>query len=118
MSRYIVSPKADEDIFAVWRYLHARAGIEVANRVEAEIYDAFETLAKNPRLGHKRSDLTSHPVLFFSVYSYMIVYRPRPQLEIARVLHGKRNLKRILEEFRSGGLEARGTTGGARHAGP
>src|ERR1035438_9508205 len=70
MSGYIVSPKADEDIFEVWRYLDARACIEVANRVEAEIYDAFETLAKNPRLGHKRSDLTFHPVLFFSVYSY------------------------------------------------
>jgi plasmid stabilization system protein ParE len=29
----------------------------------------------------------------------MIVYRPRPRLEIARVLHGKRNLKRILEKL-------------------
>jgi plasmid stabilization system protein ParE len=99
MSDYIVSPKADEDIFGVWRYLYSRAGIEVANRVEAEIYSAFETLAQNPRLGHKRSDLTSHPVLFFGVYSYMIVYRPHAPLEIARVLHGKRDLKRILEKL-------------------
>jgi plasmid stabilization system protein ParE len=99
MSGYIVSPKADEDIFELWRYIHARAGIEVANRVEAEIYLAFETLVQNPRLGHKRSDLTSHPVLFFAVYSYMIVYRPRTQIEIARVLHGKRDLKRILEKL-------------------
>jgi len=64
-----------------------RAGIEVANRVEAEIYRAFDTLAQNPRLGHRRSDLTSHPVLFFTVYSYMIVYYPRSPIEIARVLH-------------------------------
>src|SRR5258708_7386337 len=88
MSGYVVSPKADEDIFEIWRYLNERAGIEVANRVEAEIYGAFETLAQNPRLGHKRSDLTSHPVLFFTVYSYMIVYRPGAPLEIVRVLHG------------------------------
>jgi len=67
MSGYIVSPKADEDILEVWGYLYERAGIEVANHVEAEIYSAFETLARNPRIGHKRSDLTSHPVLFFAV---------------------------------------------------
>ncbi|MGD0299380.1 MAG: type II toxin-antitoxin system RelE/ParE family toxin [Bryobacteraceae bacterium] len=47
MSGYIVSPKVDEDIFEVWRYLYAQAGIEVANRVETEIYGAFETLAQN-----------------------------------------------------------------------
>jgi hypothetical protein len=47
-------------------------------------------------MGHKRSDLTAHQVLFWTVYSYMIVYRPHTPLEIARVLHGKRNLRRIL----------------------
>src|SRR5260370_97076 len=98
MSGYTVAPKADEDIFEVWRYLYERAGIEVANRVEEEIYGTFDMLVQNPRLGHKRYDLTSHPVLFFTVYSYMIVYRPHTPLEIARVLHGKRNLKRILEK--------------------
>jgi plasmid stabilization system protein ParE len=98
MSGYIVSPKADEDILEVWGYLYERAGIEVANHVEAEIYSAFETLARNPRIGHKRSDLTSHPVLFFAVYSYLIVYRPGKPLDIARVLHGKRDLRQILGE--------------------
>ena len=55
MSRYIVSPQADEDIFEVWRYLHERAGVEVANRVESEFYAAFDALAQNPRIGHKRT---------------------------------------------------------------
>ena len=96
MSSYIVLPLADEDIFEVWRYLYERAGVEVANRVESEFYAAFDVLAQNPRIGHKRSDLTSYPVLFFTVYSYMIVYRPHTPLEIARVLHGKRDLRRIL----------------------
>lgn len=95
MSGYIVSPQADEDIFEVWRYLYARAGVEVANRVESEFYAAIDALAQNPLIGHKRSDLTSYPVLLLTVYSYMIVYRPHAPLEIARVLHGKRNLRRI-----------------------
>jgi antitoxin ParD1/3/4/toxin ParE1/3/4 len=64
--------------------------------VGKEIYSAFEALDRNPGIGHKRSDLTSHPVLFFTVYSYMIVYRVKTRLEIVRVLHGRRNVQQIL----------------------
>ena len=95
MSSYVLSPQADEDIFEIWRYLYERGGDEIADRVESEIYAAFDALAQNPRIGHQRSDLTSYPVLFFTVYSYMIVYRAQAPLEIARVLHGRRDLRRI-----------------------
>ena len=61
MSSYVVSPQADEDIFEIWRYLCQKASLDVANRVEEEIYSAFEALDHNPGLGHQRSDLTSHP---------------------------------------------------------
>jgi len=36
-------------------------------------------------------------VLFFSLYQYMIVYRRAATLEIVAVLHGKRNVKRLLK---------------------
>jgi|SRR5271157_1672844 len=98
MSSYVVSPEADEDIFEIWRYLYRKASLDVANRVEEEIYSAFEALDRNPGLGHKRSDLTSHPVLFFTVYSYMVVYRVKTPLEIVRVLHGRRNVRQILSQ--------------------
>jgi antitoxin ParD1/3/4/toxin ParE1/3/4 len=67
MSNYVVSPRANDDIFGIWHFLFERAGVDVANRVESELYAAFETLAQNPGVGHRRSDLTSHPVLFFSI---------------------------------------------------
>ena len=35
-------------------------------------------------------------VLFVTVYSYMIAYRPQPPVEIVRVLHGSRDLRRVL----------------------
>jgi plasmid stabilization system protein ParE len=95
---YIVAPEADDDIYRIWRFLYTRASLDTANGVEAELYGAFSDLARTPGQGHQRSDLTSHPVLFFTVYSYMIVYRAKTPLEIVRVLHGKRNLKRILEK--------------------
>lgn len=96
MTGYIVAPDADDDIYRIWRFLYTSASLDTANRVEAELYAAFSDLARAPGQGHQRSDLTSHPVLFFTVYSYMIVYRVRTPLEIVRVLHGNRNVKRIL----------------------
>ena len=50
-----------------------------------------------PGKGHKRPDLTSRDVLFFSVYQYMIVYRRTELVEIVAVLHGKRDVKRLLK---------------------
>ena len=50
-----------------------------------------------PARGHKRADLTTHDVLFFSLYQYMIVYRRRIMVEIVAVLHGKRNVKKLLK---------------------
>jgi len=97
MSDYILSPQANQDVFLIWRYLAKHASPETANRVETEIYQAFESLSRTPGQGHRRSDLTSHPVLFFTVYSYMIVYRSKTPIEIVRVLHGKRNVRRLLQ---------------------
>jgi plasmid stabilization system protein ParE len=49
-----------------------------------------------PGKGHSRPDLASRDVLLFSVYQYMIVYRRAAKLEIVAVLHGKRDVKRLL----------------------
>ncbi|HZS46214.1 MAG TPA: type II toxin-antitoxin system RelE/ParE family toxin [Blastocatellia bacterium] len=98
MSKYIVSPEANEDIFEIWRYMAVQADVETAERVTNDIYPAFASLVRMPGQGHTRSDLTSHSVLFFNVYSYLIVYRPKSPLEIVAVLHGKRDVKQLLRE--------------------
>ena len=67
--------------------------------MESKLFENFATLARNPGLGHKREDLTRLPVRFYRAfpYQYMIVYRPTSPLEIVSVLHGRRNLKEVLE---------------------
>lgn len=75
----------------------AKRDSAIANRIQGELVDAFETLADVPGKGHKRPDLTPRDVLFFSVYQYMIVYRRAELLEVVAVLHGKRDVKRLLE---------------------
>ncbi len=63
------------------------------------LYEAFQRLAETPGLGHKREDLALLPVLFYAVWSYLVIYKPdtRP-LEIVRVLHGARDVEAILGE--------------------
>lgn len=98
MSGFIVAPEAEGDLRRIWRYLLGEAGLATANRIQGELLDSFEGLAARPGKGHKRTDLTSCDVLFFSLYQYMIVYRRAAMVEIVGVLHGKRNVKRILKE--------------------
>ena len=55
-------------------------------------------LAGRPGAGHRRKDLTDEDVKFFPVYSYLIVYRPETTpLQIASILHGRRDLEQILK---------------------
>ena len=97
MKSYRVAPEAEDDLRQIWRYLLGAAGLAIANRIQDELVDAFESLADVPGKGHRRSDLTSRDVWFCSVYQYMIVYRRAALVEIVAVLHGKRNLQRLLK---------------------
>src|SRR5579863_439805 len=94
---YVVAPDAEDDLKQIWRYLLGEAGLAVANRIQGELVRAFQGLADFPGKGHRRLDLTSHDVLFFSVYRYMIVYRRAKAVEIVAVLHGKRHVKSLLK---------------------
>lgn len=97
MKPYSVAPEAEEDLRQIWRYLLGQAGLAIADRIQGELVDAFEGLADMPGKGHKRADLTTRDVLFFSLYQYMIVYRRKAMVEIVAVLHGKRNVKKLLK---------------------
>ncbi|MGC2450100.1 MAG: type II toxin-antitoxin system RelE/ParE family toxin [Candidatus Sulfotelmatobacter sp.] len=90
-------PKPKTTSNQIWRYLLGEAGLAIANRIQGELVDAFEALADLPGKGHRRPDLTRRDVLFFSVYQYMIVYRRVATVEIVAVLHGKRDIKRLLK---------------------
>jgi plasmid stabilization system protein ParE len=97
VKRYLVAPEAEDDLRQIWRYLLGEAGLAIANRIQGELVDAVEGLADVPGKGHRPPDLTNRDVLFFSVYQYMIVYRRATLTEIVAVLHGKRDVKRILK---------------------
>ena len=98
MPAYIVAPEAEEDIFLIWTYFLREAGSVIADRVEAELLDAFAGLAEVPGKGHRRQDLARADVYFFTIYEFMVVHRRSSPLQIVAVLHGKRDVKRLLED--------------------
>lgn len=97
-ARYVVAPQAAHDLFEIWDYIRQQSNAAMANHVEAEIREKIAFLAGAPGAGHRRIDLTGEDVKFFSVYSYLIVYRPdtRP-LQVVSVLHGRRDIERVLK---------------------
>src|SRR5437667_12788534 len=79
-------------------YLKRQSSVSMADHVESVIRDRIAFLAQSPGAGHQRKDLTNENVKFFTVYSYLIVYRPDTKpLQIVSILHGRRDLEPILK---------------------
>jgi plasmid stabilization system protein ParE len=98
MRRFVLAKEARHDLREIKNYI-AEDSISSARRVISDFRHAFLELARTPGMGHTRQDLTIRPVLFWPVRSYLVIYRSGVlPLEIVAVLHGKRNLKRILRE--------------------
>lgn len=95
--RYILAPEAALDLVQLWRYIRRRASLEMADRVESVIREKIVFLAGTPGGGHWRKDFTKEHVKFFSVYSYLIVFRPETRpLQVVAILHGQRDVGQIL----------------------
>lgn len=101
MRAYVLTPLAKADVFDIWVYI-AENSESAADRVERAIYDACALLAEGPLHGHTRPDLTARPLRFWALTrypNYTVVYRPDTSpLQIIAVLHGKRNIRRIVKE--------------------
>ncbi|HEY6347453.1 MAG TPA: type II toxin-antitoxin system RelE/ParE family toxin [Bryobacteraceae bacterium] len=101
MSAYVLTPLAKVDIFDIWAYI-AEDSETAADRVQQAVYDACAFVAEGPSRGHTRPDLTARPLRFWTLTrypNYTVVYRPETSpLEIVAVLHGKRNIRRILRQ--------------------
>jgi antitoxin ParD1/3/4/toxin ParE1/3/4 len=97
-ARYEVSPIALDDIDAAATFISDKS-IQAAERFVDAIYDAFDMLARNPQLGHRRSDLTSLPVFFWTAFKgYAVIYRKTDPLQIVRVLAWKQDVPTLLSD--------------------
>ncbi len=106
MSQYLLARAAESDLDSIWEYI-ARDSMDAADRWIAKLFEAFEVLAANPAMGHKREDLTSLPVLFWPLGSYLILYRRQPErIEIVAVTQGARDIPSFLEHRKPEGKDS------------
>jgi len=99
VSRFRLSPEAENDLDGIRRYLTRQGGAASARHVLRELRQALQILANAPEIGHSREDLTDEPVKFWPVFSYLIVYDPatRP-IGVARIIHGQQDVEAIFRE--------------------
>lgn len=96
MAKYVLVPRAREDLHEILDYI-AEDSTDAALRVHSRFEEIFELLAENPDAGHYRDDLTSRPVRFFPVYSYLVVYLAGiTPIQILRVLGGAQDVEAIM----------------------
>ncbi len=97
MSRYVLTPKAREDLDAIWRYSAERWEPDQADRYLRRIGQAFAGLAEGTARGRSAQDV--RPGYFrLIVASHVIYYRNGTDgcVEIVRILHGRMDVERHL----------------------
>lgn len=98
MNEYALSVATEQDLDEIWEYI-AQDNIDAADRWIEKLFDAFQSLAQAPGMGHTREDLTGAPVLFWPVGAYLIVYRVQPAwVEVVAVTQGARDIPTFLAQ--------------------
>ncbi len=95
MSRKVkVSLPAKNDLDEIWLFI-AQDNLDAADRFVDFLTDKFPLLASSPQMGRRRDDL-SPGLRGFPVKNYVILYRIlKNRIEVARVVHGARDLKAL-----------------------
>ncbi len=86
------------DLTEIVTYVVRETSPEIAEQVEARLFAAFNDLVRLPQVGHRRLDVRRKDLLFHVVHPHLIAFRREPDgtVMVIRVLHGKRNVRRIL----------------------
>ena len=96
MSQYRVSAAARADLDEIWFYI-AQDNPDVADKFIRTLIARFPRLASMPEMGRRRDELAPD-VRSLAFGNYVIFYRPMENgVEIARVLHGARDLPPLFE---------------------
>jgi plasmid stabilization system protein ParE len=92
-----LSRRALKDLELICQYI-SNDSVDAADAVLDDFERCFSQLADFPGMGHRRSDLTNRNLRFWPVHSYLVIYQQSNPLRIVRVIHGKRDVRRILKK--------------------
>jgi plasmid stabilization system protein ParE len=98
MGRYVLTAEARADLAEIADFIRQDSP-GAARRVVESLREAMAKLADLPEMGHVREDLAPTPLRFWPIYSYLVIYRPESRpLQVVRILHGARDVRRLLED--------------------
>lgn len=101
MSEFRLTEAAYRDLDSILAFVLDQSGTDAAYDLRSDLFETFARLAEYPGLGHKRLDFTSRPFVFFTRTPYVIMFdRTSDPLTIHAVLHGARDIPRILRKRR------------------
>ncbi len=95
MNRFRLSRRALVDLREIWEFVYAES-FDAADRLLEEFYGVFGQIAAMPGLGRKRPDITPRDLRFWRLHSYLILYQESKPLRVVRIIHAKRDVKRLL----------------------
>jgi toxin ParE1/3/4 len=96
VSQLRVSPRASSDLIEIWSYI-ADDSVANADAFIDKLYQAMQSLARQPGSGRRREELAPG-IQSFPFGRYIIFYRAvAGAIEIVRVLHGARDIENIFE---------------------
>jgi toxin ParE1/3/4 len=90
--------QAEQDLRDIWRGLAEFGGLENADQKRLAIREKIKLLRQFPNVGRCRDEILPG-LRSLATQGFVIFYRfDQTAIEIARVLHGKRDIDRILNE--------------------
>ena len=87
---YRLSVLAERDLDEIWTYVAEDASPTTADRLIDDIIDRFDLLAEQPGMGRARPEF-GPAVRSFAAENYVVYYRHDGDIQIARILHGRRD---------------------------
>ena len=97
MKKFEFARRALSDLREIWEFV-SQDNFDGADQLLEEFYGTLHQLSEMPLMGHKRNDLTDREVLFWPLHSYLVIYKPTRPLRIVRILHGRRDVRKLLKK--------------------
>lgn len=101
MAKFLLSPLAENDLDEIWNYISENSE-KAASKFIRNLAAKFQLLADNPEIGKRQDDFVVE-MRMFPFKNYLIYYFPADDgVEIYRVLHGRRDIENLFEEYFEG----------------
>ena len=99
MTKYTLTNKAVEDLGDIWNYTFDRWSEQQADKYYQILLDSCKELAANPALGKSYEGIFKG-LKGSRVRRHIVFYRDlnNQEIEISRILHGRMDLKKRIEE--------------------